>query len=256
MSLTIQRSLPIPRIKIDKLLDYIKFVGDKGLVDVKELKESNIDFGKGKGDLTRFFLRLNIVTIQDNKVKLTDEGLDIYKKLNVDREVALKKFHEILYEKLIQYRITLDIVKTEKKILEEDLYQKVNLKIQEISPSTWINRVAFKTILGLLQDLGLIVKIGREITYRGVEYIDVVEKCIRENIVEIENRVYVNLLKLSECICRVTSRNVDLSKLKNVVSTCVRYVVSPSSTTIGSDLCEVLDLKCLMDKVLEAMTQI
>ena len=44
----IQRSIPIPRIKIERILNYIDYVGSRGEVTTEELKNRNLDFGRDK----------------------------------------------------------------------------------------------------------------------------------------------------------------------------------------------------------------
>ncbi|MFP3491374.1 MAG: hypothetical protein RXN86_01225, partial [Vulcanisaeta sp.] len=73
--LTIQRSIPIPRIGLNKLINYIVFVGENPGINCSAIRDRGLDIGKGRGDITRFFQRIGIVSVDNEcNVKLTDIG--------------------------------------------------------------------------------------------------------------------------------------------------------------------------------------
>lgn len=151
--LNIQRSIPIPRISLEKLVNYILTVGDNPGISCSALKDKGLEIGKGGrgGDITRFFQRIGgVVEVYggDCSVRLTDVGNALYMALN--RDVALSKmlFHLILYKELPHYRLLINLISEEGPLSITELHRLINQRIRELSPTAWLNEVAFKAIIG------------------------------------------------------------------------------------------------------------
>ncbi len=223
--LTIQRSIPIPPVKLEKILNYIKYVCERDGADPEELKKAGLDFGRGIGDITRFLKNIEVVTIVQGKVKICEQSLckDIE---NV--ETFKSKFHKVLYEKLPQYQIIYNIIKEKGKINIEELYTEANIKISEISPSSWINKVAFRTVLTFLTELGLIKKTGNTVEHISKTKLDTAIACLKEKISKIGTRYYLSVKEIAECL------NVDMTTVleKAKQGNYIRFVKAPSTASL------------------------
>ncbi len=84
----------------------------------------------------------------DCSVRLTDVGNALYMALN--RDVALSKmlFHLILYKELPHYRLLINLISEEGPLSITELHRLINQRIRELSPTAWLNEVAFKAIIG------------------------------------------------------------------------------------------------------------
>jgi hypothetical protein len=198
MKMTLQRSIPFPRIGVNKLIGYLTYIKDRGPVDINKLKEAGLDFGKGKGDITRFFEKLGIVTVQGNLVSLTEEGERL---VNGIREHGVRILHEYLFNELPQYRLLMDVLRELGSASEDKLLDNLNKRLANESPAAWVNRVALRSMLGILQDLGIVTKINKTITYNGDET-DTLE-CLKRLSIQINEQYLVSLRELSNCLGKV-----------------------------------------------------
>ncbi len=229
MVLGSQRSIPFPRIRIDKLVDYLKSVAE-GRLSVDELKERGLDFGKGKGDLTRFFERLGVVKVDDGYVELTDIGHRLVELLDVKGAFAI---HELLLSNIPQYEALVKVLKALGRAGEDELMAKVNDEVKRQYPSTWVNKVALRAMLGILKDLGIVAKKGGEYVYLGGVEAGSVNECLNRLSVTMGGEYLVSLVELSNCL----GRQIDASALSN----CGHLITSP-----GDILLKYRDPACVV----------
>ncbi|WP_054857983.1 hypothetical protein [Vulcanisaeta sp. JCM 16159] len=112
--LNIQRSIPIPRISLEKLINYILSIGENPGIDCSTLKDRGLDIGKGRGDITRFFQRIGVIEVYgDCNIRLTDTGNMLYRALNMDLTLSKMLFHLILYRELPHYRLLINLISEE-----------------------------------------------------------------------------------------------------------------------------------------------
>ncbi|MGC8973940.1 MAG: hypothetical protein ACP5KY_07010 [Thermoproteus sp.] len=160
----VQRSIPFPPIRLDRLVKYLQAVVQRGSISLEELKKEGLDFGKGRGDITRFLERLGLVTVSGKNVaptKLAYEVLSIY------RSIGPAVFHPLFNSALPQYRLFAELIESMRTATPEELHGALNKRLSEITPSGWINNVAFKSLLAIAVDIGVVKKEGRYVVYVG-----------------------------------------------------------------------------------------
>jgi len=160
----VQRSIPFPPIRLDRLVRYLQAVVQRGSASLEELKEDGLDFGKGKGDITRFLERLGLVAVSDKNVAPTKLA---YELLSIYRSIGPAVFHPLFSSALVQYRLLAELVEAMGTATLEELHDALNKRLAEITPSGWINNVAFKSLLAIAVDVGLVRKEGRRVEYLG-----------------------------------------------------------------------------------------
>lgn len=162
--LHLQRSIPFPPIRLERLVKYLQLVSQRGSSPLEDLRSEGLDFGKGKGDITRFLERLGLVKTSDKSASLTEAA---YELLTLYHSLGPAIFHALFYISLVQYKILADILAERKALGLDELYEELNKRIAEISPSSWVNHVAFKSLIAIAQDVGLVEKRGGQVEYRG-----------------------------------------------------------------------------------------
>lgn len=213
MKLTIQRSIPFPRISIDRLIKYLTYIRDEETVSVDDLKSSGIDFGKGKGDLTRFFNKLGIVSVQGNLVSLTEEG----KRLVSDiAERGARALHEYLINELPQYRLLIEVIRELGRAREDEILTALNDRLTSESPSAWINKVALRSMIGILQDLGVVTRVNGVVMYVG-EGISNPLECLSKVSIPIGDQYLVSIRDLANCLGRGINP-LDLSNCGSLIT--------------------------------------
>ena len=217
--LILQRSLPIPRIKIEKIINYVLHLCSINECTYDELKLKGLDFGKGKGDITRFLNRINIVETTDSKVKLTELGMKLCTLLRKSGFLRNYILHSIFKKYVPQYELVLSVIQELQEVVEDELYNKVNEKIKSISPSAWINKVAFKTIIGFLEDLEVIRRKGKLIKFIGYDKkIEEFKECIITKSIKIGNRYLINRNDLIECTLKYLEiDHVEIERFKEAL---------------------------------------
>lgn len=194
----IQRSITFPPIRIAKIDKYVVYVA-KHRPTTNTLREVGLEIGRGRGDITRFFERLGIVNVRGEVVELTPLG----QYLVTFREVlGLAVYHALFYQRTPQYRILVDLVRERGAVDQQQLYEQANLRLGHISPTAWINKVAFRTLLQIATDLRAVEKDGA--IYKWVA--DPLEEAIRNYMlktgVKIGNNYYMSFDKviIKECV--------------------------------------------------------
>lgn len=152
MVVTVQRSITFPPIKLRRIDAYVMYIARKN-ASLDELRESGLEIGRGKGDITRFLERLRVVEVINGAVTLSALG----KTLVSYREwLGPAVYHALLYQRVPQYRLLIDAVKEMGGVGSEALHTAVNDRLSRISPTAWLNKVAFKTLLQIAEDLGAV----------------------------------------------------------------------------------------------------
>jgi len=220
VKMTLQRSIPFPRIGVDKLIGYLTYIKDNGPVEVGELKEAGLDFGKGRGDITRFFEKLGLVAVQGNLVSLTGEGEKLVDRV---REYGIRVLHEYLFNELPQYRLLVSVLRELGSASEDELLSNLNKRLADEFPAAWVNRVALRSMLGILQDLGMVVKVNGAVTYIDGDAADPLE-CLRRLSIQVSEQYLVSLRELSNCLGRVLN--------PSALSECGVLITAPNDTML------------------------
>ncbi|ADN51336.1 hypothetical protein [Vulcanisaeta distributa] len=249
--LNIQRSIPIPRISLEKLINYILTVGDNPGINCSALKDRGLEIGKGRGDITRFFQRIGVVEVYgDCNIRLTDVGNALYMALN--RDVALSKmlFHLILYKELPHYRLLINLISEEGPLSITELHRLINQRIRELSPTAWLNEVAFKAIIGLAVDLGVVEVVNGEVSIR---YTASISECIRRAMVLIGSQKVLRLDDLNACIKQLLG-NIDIKQLLiGSLDGCVEPIIAPGPLGPKSTYFKVLNEDCVVKQVVNVI---
>ncbi|GGP21102.1 hypothetical protein GCM10007981_11550 [Thermocladium modestius] len=213
MALNVQRSVPFPRVSLGKLLAYIEALGGNyGVLTRDEIRERGLDIGKGKGDITRFFLRIELVREGKDGIELTQHGWMIYDAIRMGE--GAKQLHSYLASMLPQYKLLMDILMSRGPLDEDSLFNELNEEIRKISPSSWVNKVAFKALLGLLIDAHLAVKTGRMVRYINGDPAVRINACIDSNAVRLGDYYLISANKLSKCLgFNINLDEVDPSRI-------------------------------------------
>ena len=165
---TVQRSITFPPIRLKKIDEYIVYVA-KYRPSPHQLKSAGLDIGRGRGDITRFLERVGVIASGD-VVELTELGKLL---VSIRESIGVAVYHALFYQRVPQYRLLIDVVKD--GISEPShIYTEINKRIAVVSPTAWLNKVAFRTLLQIAQDLEAVRKIGNVYTYVG----DPVERAV------------------------------------------------------------------------------
>ena len=165
---TIQRSITFPPIRLKKIDEYIMYVA-KYRPPPHQLKSAGLDIGRGRGDITRFLERVGVVASGD-VVELTEVGKLL---VSIRESIGIAVYHALFYQRVPQYKLLVDVVKDGIGELSH-IHTEINKRIAIISPTAWLNRVAFRTLLQIAQDLEAVKKMGNVYTYVG----DPVERAV------------------------------------------------------------------------------
>ncbi|KUO80951.1 MAG: hypothetical protein AT714_03245 [Vulcanisaeta sp. OSP_8] len=248
--LTIQRSIPIPRIGLNKLINYIVFVGENPGINCSAIRDRGLDIGKGRGDITRFFQRIGIVSVDNEcNVKLTDIGNTLFKTLNNDLALAKTLMHLILYSELPHYRLLIDVISENGTVSVDELHEKINQRMRELSPTAWLNDVAYKALIGLAADLDVIEVVGNRVS---IKYVASVSECIRRSIVILGGQRILRFDDLSNCL-RQVFRNLDNTSLINGIGDCVEPIMAPNPVNARSAYLKVIDEDCVIRRIVNAV---
>jgi len=202
------RSIPIPRISLSRILRYIEYLCEKGEVKCIDLKNHGLDFGRGVGDITRFLRNIGVVQVENDLAKLSSREICSLLRSKILVKVYM---HNLLYERLLQYRLIFDIVRRHGSVRLEELHVKVNEELSKICPNAWINNVAFKTLIGFLEDLDLACRKGNVVVYTGKVFSQV-ERCIEESSRSLGETKILDVTLLAECL------DIDAKILEDLLS--------------------------------------
>lgn len=249
--LSIQRSIPIPRIGLDKLINYIIAVGESPGINCSTIKERGLDIGKGRGDITRFFMRINMVQVRDDcSVFLTEIGNKVYNALINDISLGKSMLHLILYNELPHYKLLIDLVAEEGEVSINELFQKLNDRVHALSPTAWVNEVAFKALIGLARDLDVIEVSNGRVSLR---YTASVSECLRKSSVLLDGQKIIKMSELESCL-RGTVKNVNVIALINEIRDCVEPIVAPGLNPKSSYF-KVINESCVIKALLNALLE-
>ncbi len=193
---SIVRSIPLPRTSITRIVKYIEHLCKQGEAKCSEIKSLSLDFGRGIGDITRFLRNLNIIRVEGDTVKLEDRDLCKAISSPIFAKIIL---HRLFYERLVQYRLIFDLVQQHKSIKLDELQLRLNEELSRLCPNAWVNSVAFKTLIGFLEDLELVSKRGALVVYTG-KLLDKIRLCIEKSHRKIGATELIDLNELASCL--------------------------------------------------------
>ena len=162
MVVAIQRSITFPPIRLKRIDEYLMYVARRSAT-LSDLRENGLEIGRGKGDITRFLERLKVVEVVNGVVTLTTLGKTL---VSLREWLGHAVYHPLLYQRVPQYRLLIDTVR-ERDFGVEELHMTVNDRLSKISPTAWLNKVAFKTLLQIAEDLGAVDKQNGVYTFLG-----------------------------------------------------------------------------------------
>jgi len=226
VGIELQRSIPFPRISVGRLINYLKFVVEMGSVSVGELKERRLDFGKGRGDITRFLERLGIIVVNDNNVTCADPCLRL---VVLYASIGNPVVHAMLMKRVFQYKLMVKIAEEMGEGSLEDLYNRLSEEVEKISPSTWVNNVAFKTLIGFAKDVGAIDVKNGVFKYLGDPLRNSIVSCLSDRSAVVRGVNVAARGELDSCLGYKTE--------------CCREIPSP-----GRNYC-VIDLDCVVEEI-------
>lgn len=247
--LSIQRSIPIPRIGLDKLVNYIVTVGENPGINCSVIKEKGLDIGKGKGDITRFFMRINVVQVKDNcAIFLTEIGEKVYRALINDVSLGKSMLHLVLYNELPHYKLLIDLIANEGEVSLNELFQRLNEKVHSISPTAWVNEVAFKTLIGLARDLDVIDVSNGKVSLR---YTASVSECLRNASVSLDGQEIIKVSELKACLGSII-KDVNMDAFMTEIKDCVEPIVAPGINPKSSYF-KIINKDCVIKALLNAL---
>jgi len=159
------RSVPFPPISISRIVEYIRYVGERGYVSVSELKDKGIEIGKGRGDITRFLTWLGIVGDSNQGIYLTNLGRVL---LELVEAIGVSAFHAPLYVMVQPYRSLIDYVASNGQVNVSGIESVLGM----------LNRVARKTVIRFGIDTGAISMIGDTVRYLGDPVKNGLSRCL------------------------------------------------------------------------------
>ncbi len=236
----VQKSIPFPPIKLDRILRYLTYVNGRGEVSVEELKRLNIDFGRGRGDITRFLNSIGLIELRNNKVKLTGKGRILSRYCRESNCSTMFKilFNNYLCDRVLSYRVLRDVVEKIKVVDIEELYNKLNLHIRKVVPNAWINKVAYRSLLTIMINLELIERVNKQIVYIGLE--EKLRKYVEDSLVKIGQELYLDLKSLSDML------GIDVDLLRNILRDIVIPIKSPK---LDYELVKLRDVESVIQKL-------
>ncbi len=173
MVVTVQRSITFPPIKLKRIDEYVLYVA-RNNASLEELRERGLEIGRGRGDISRFLERLKVVEVVNGVVALTPLGRAL---VSLRELLGPAVYHALFYQGVPQYRLLIDAVRDAGNIGVEELHVAVNNRLSKISPTAWLNRVAFKTLLQIAEDLGAVKRLNGLYSFSG----DPVAKAVLEH---------------------------------------------------------------------------
>ena len=196
MVVTVQRSITFPPIRLRRIDEYVMYIARRNAT-LNDLRESGLEIGRGKGDITRFLERLKVVEVVNGVVVLTTLGKTL---VSLREWLGHAVYHPLLYQRVPQYKLLIDVVR-ERNIGIEELHAAVNDRLLKISPTAWLNKVAFKTLLQIAEDLGAVDKQGGVYVFLGDPLVNAVTEYHMKYGVKIGQSFYITRDKvfIREC---------------------------------------------------------
>jgi len=219
----VQKSIPFPPIRLEKIVNYLLYIKDRS-ASVQELKDCKIDFGRGRGDITRFLLQIGIVESEGSRIKLSNIGKIFTLFLKDGKPSIMFKilFNNYMIDRVLTYRVLIETLREFCRADFENLYLAMNENLKKISPSLWINKVAYRSLIMLANDLEILEKRGSTLTYVG--HYDKVKTIVNLCIVSHRDVTYLDLDKLCEML-----GFLEKNLLLKIVSEFLVKVRSPSA---------------------------
>ncbi|MFB6470976.1 MAG: hypothetical protein TU36_007085 [Vulcanisaeta sp. AZ3] len=185
---------------------------------------------------------------------MTEIGNTIFKALNNDIYLAKTLMHLIFYNEIPHYKLLIITVSERDLISLNELHEEVNHRIRELSPTAWLNDVAFKTLIGLAVDLDVIkVEDGKV----SIRYAASVSECIRVSIVSLGGQRILRTDELNNCLRRIFN-GLNTEQLINNISAdgCVEPIIAPSRTNPKAAYLKVLDENCIVRQVIKEISKL
>lgn len=151
-----QRSITFPPIRLRRIDDYIAYVA-RHTPTLDELREAGLEIGRGRGDITRFLERIKVVEASSDKVVLTTLGRQL---VSLRDALGVATYHALFFQRVPQYRLLVEVLAGLREGDFDGLHTAINERLSSISPSAWLNKVAFKTILQIAEDLGAVERLN------------------------------------------------------------------------------------------------
>lgn len=197
MALIIQRSVTFPPIGLKKIDEYVTYVARRAAM-LAELRERGLEIGRGRGDITRFLERVGAVQYDGACVRLTSVGALL---VSLKESLGLPAYHALLYQRVPQYRVVVDVAAERLEVGAEDLYAAANERISKLSSSAWLNRVAFRALVRLAEDAGAISRQRSLIRFQGDPVVRAVLDYCERRCLKIGREFYAGVgeVLVSEC---------------------------------------------------------
>ncbi|MGC9049765.1 hypothetical protein [Pyrobaculum sp.] len=152
MVITVQRSITFPPIRLRRIDEYVAYVA-KHTPTLDELREVGLEIGRGRGDITRFLERIKVVEVSNGRAALTALGRQL---VSLREILGVAVYHALFFQRVPQYRLLVEVLADLNEGDFDGLHKAVNDRLSGISPSAWLNKVAFKTILQIAEDVGAV----------------------------------------------------------------------------------------------------
>ncbi len=197
MGIGVARSIPFPRIPITRIVEYVNMVAMSNGIDVERLKEAGLDIGRGRGDITRFLEKIGVVEERGRKVYLTAVGKKLQSFLAA---IGPPVLHRYMVAKVPLYGIAVELLSRRGSLPLEEFYHELNRELASVSPSAWLNRVAFRALLGMMRDTGYAQVGNGRVAALGDPLVATVRKCVEEKGISIGGEPYVSAWDLRQCL--------------------------------------------------------
>lgn len=189
MAITVQRSVTFPPIRLRRIDEYVLYVA-RHRPTLDALREGGLDIGRGRGDITRFLERIGVVEVGAGAVSLTKLGERL---VSLREALGVSVYHALFYKRVPQYMYLVDSVREAGVVGVENLHGVLNEKISKTSPTAWVNKVAFKALLQIAEELGVLEKVEASIRYVGDPVLSSVLSFYEKYGVKIGQFFYVSL---------------------------------------------------------------
>ncbi|WP_243669097.1 hypothetical protein [Vulcanisaeta sp. JCM 16161] len=119
-----------------------------------------------------------------------------------------------------------------------------------MSPTAWLNEVAFKAIIGLATDLGVVEVVNGEVS---IKYTASVSECIRRAMASIGPQKVLRIDDLNTCI-KQSLGGIDIKQsLINSLDGCVEPIIAPGPLGPKSTYFKILNEDCVVKQVVNTI---
>ncbi|WP_054857984.1 hypothetical protein [Vulcanisaeta sp. JCM 16159] len=122
--------------------------------------------------------------------------------------------------------------------------------MRELSPTAWLNEVAFKAIIGLAVDLGVVEITNGEVSIR---YTASISECIRKAMVPIGSQKVLRLDDLDNCIKQLLGVLDIKQPLINNLDGCVEPIIAPGPLGPKSTYFKILNEDCVVKQIVNTI---